>query len=106
MNEKVEDLSVEYEENGQILVKELDKCVLTKGAWATVLFRYQEWRNSTSDYGPDKYCIRRYQKSGGEYKQKSKFVISSPEQAKKIIEVLQKWTDDVDDPITIEKPSN
>ncbi|MBQ7586270.1 MAG: hypothetical protein IJU40_08500 [Desulfovibrionaceae bacterium] len=91
MSENVEDLTVEYEENGQILVKELDKVVLSKGAWATILFRYQEWRQATSDYGPEKYVIRRYQKSGGEYHQKSKFVISSADQAQKIVDALTKW---------------
>ncbi|MCR5813836.1 MAG: hypothetical protein K6G15_05045 [Desulfovibrio sp.] len=93
MNERAEDLTVEYEEDGQILVKELDKAILSKGAWATVLFRYQEWRASTGDYGPDKYVIRRYQKLGGEYRQKSKFVISSADQARKIIEALTAWID-------------
>lgn len=91
VNERAEDLTVEYEEGGQILVKELDKAILSKGAWATVLFRYQEWRASTGDYGPEKYAIRRYQKSGGEYRQKSKFVISSAEQARKLIETLTTW---------------
>ena len=91
MNERVEDLTVEYEEDGQILTKELDKCILSKGLWATVLFRYQEWRPQTSDYGPDKFAIRRYQKSGGEYRQKSKFVISSADQARKIIDALEAW---------------
>ncbi|MCR4666606.1 MAG: hypothetical protein K5657_04845 [Desulfovibrio sp.] len=91
MNERVEDLTVEYEENGQLLVKELDKCVLSKGAWATVLFRFQEWRPQSGDFGPDKYVIRRYQKSGGEYRQKSKFVISSADQARKIVEALEGW---------------
>lgn len=97
MSERVEDLSVEYEEEGQILVKELDKVVLSKGLWATIIFRYQEWRNATGDYGPDKYVIRRYQKSGGEYKMKSKFVISSAKQAKQIIEALEKWLNETEE---------
>ncbi|MBQ9536362.1 MAG: hypothetical protein IJU79_01080 [Desulfovibrionaceae bacterium] len=91
MSERAEDLTIEYEENGQIIVKELDKVILSKGAWATVLFRYQEWRQASNDYGPEKYAIRRYQKSGGEYHQKSKFVISSADQAQKIITALSGW---------------
>ena len=91
LKENIDDLTVEYEENGQILVKELDKVVLSKGAWATILFRFQEWRAATDDYGPEKYTIRRYRKSGGEYRQQSKFTISSPEQARKIVEALTAW---------------
>lgn len=91
MNENIDDLSVEYEENGQVLVRELDKVVLSKGAWTTILFRYQQWRPESGDYGPDKYVIQRYKKSGGEYKRQSKFNISSAEQAKKIVEALNSW---------------
>lgn len=91
MNESVEDLTVEYEENGQILVKELDKVVLSKGAWTTIIFRYQQYRPETDDYGADKYVIQRYKKSGGEYRRQSKFNISSPDQARKIVEALSGW---------------
>lgn len=91
MSESVEDLSVSYFENGVETVKELDKIVLTKGAWATLIFRYQDWDAKKDQYGPDKYTIRRYQKKNGEYKQRSKFNISSADQAEKIISALQSW---------------
>ncbi|MBQ7739096.1 MAG: hypothetical protein IJT59_05540 [Desulfovibrionaceae bacterium] len=94
MSDRVEDLTVEYEEDGQLLVKELDKVILSNGAWSTILFRYQEWRNADGDYGPDKYVIRRYRKSGGEYSLKSKFVISSADQARKIVNALSGWLDE------------
>lgn len=91
MNETIDDLTVEYEENGQLLIKQLDKAILSKGAWATVLYRYQQWRPDTDDYGPDKYVIQRYHKTGGEYKRQSKFNISSVDQARKIVETLSAW---------------
>ena len=91
MNESIDDLTVQYEENGQVLINELDKVVLSKGAWTTILFRYQQWRPETDDYGPDKYVIRRYKKSGGEDRQQSKFTISSAEQARKIVDALLSW---------------
>jgi hypothetical protein len=87
----VDELTVTYEEDGIETVKELDKQVLTKGAWSTIIFRYQDWNRQKEEYGPDKYTIRRYQKRNGEYQQKSKFNISSKDQAEKIIEALQSW---------------
>ena len=87
----VEELTVTYVEDGIETVKELDKQVLTKGAWSTVIFRYQDWNRSKEEYGPDKFTIRRYQKRNGEYQQKSKFNISSKDQAEKIIAALQSW---------------
>ena len=89
-----EELSVTYKDGDLEVVKELDKQILSKGAWTTIIFRYQDWNNSKNEYGPDKYTIRRYQKRSGEYQQKSKFNISSKDQAKKIIEALQHWTED------------
>ncbi len=94
MSSTIDELTVNYEENGQVVVKEIDKAVLTKGAWTTIVFRFQEWKNDTDTYGPDKYVIRRYKKSGGEYRMQSKFTISSADQAQKIIDTLQGWLED------------
>lgn len=94
MAETVDELTVEYHEGDDMTVKELDKVVLTKGAWATLMYRYQDLDRKTGEFGPDKYTIRRYQKRNGEYSQRSKFNISSKDQAKQIIDALTKWTDE------------
>ena len=94
MASTVEELTIRYEEDGVEVVKEIDKSVLSKGAWATVVFRYQELDRAKETYGPDKYTIRRYKKSGGDYRQQSKFTISSPDQARKLIDVLEAWLKD------------
>ncbi|MEI6744796.1 MAG: hypothetical protein WCL34_02460 [Methylococcaceae bacterium] len=91
-NSTVDELTINYEDNGIETVKELDKKVLTKGAWATLMFRYKEWNATKGEYGDDKFTIRRYQKREGKYQQKSKFNISSVDQAKTMIEILQGWT--------------
>ena len=94
MSSEIDDLTVQDEEDGVITVKELDKKVLTKGAWSTIIFRYQDLDRRSGEYGKDKYTIRRYQKRGGQYMQKSKFNISSQDQARAIIEALQGWMED------------
>jgi hypothetical protein len=91
---EIDELTVQYEEDGVVTVKELDKKVLTKGAWSTIMFRYQDWDRRKEAYGPDKYSIRRYQKRNGQYMQKSKFNISSKDQARSIIEALEGWMKD------------
>ncbi len=91
MAETVDEISINYEEDDLLIVKELDKVVLTKGAWSTIIFRYQDWDRKKEEYGADKYTIRRYQKRDGSYQAKSKFNISSEKQARKIIEALQGW---------------
>lgn len=96
MSSTIEELTINYEEGGLLVVKELDKEVLTKGAWTTIIFRYQQWDNKKDDYGPEKYMIRRYRKMNGEYRAQSKFNISSPDQARKIIATLTKWLEDAE----------
>ncbi len=88
----VDEITISWtDENGQETVKELDKEVLTKGAWATVMFRYQDLNKSSGEYGPVKFRIGRYQKRSGVYYPHSKFNISSADQAQKIIEILSRW---------------
>lgn len=91
MSADVNDLTINYEEDGTLIVKELDKEILSKGAWTTIIFRYQDLNRSTGEYGPEKYSIRRYQKQKGQYMPKSKFNISSKAQAQKIMEALGRW---------------
>ncbi len=91
MSGSVDDLSIEYIEEGVTTVKQLDKEILSKGAWATLVFKYQDWVPSKNEYSDVKFTIRRYRKMDGVYKQQSKFNISSEEQASKIIEILSKW---------------
>ena len=39
----VDEITINYSEDGTLLTKELDKEVLTKGAWSTIVFRYQDY---------------------------------------------------------------
>lgn len=94
MAESIDDITIRYAEGGQEIVRELDKVVLSKGAWSTLMFRYQEWDPRKEEFSDDKYSIRRYQKRNGEYSQKSKFNISSRAQARAIISALNAWLDD------------
>ncbi len=93
MAETIDELTIDWEEDGVLTCKEIDKVVLSKGAWTTILFRYQQWDKKKEAYGADLYRIQRYQKRNGEYQKKAKFNISSPAQARKIIEALQGWLD-------------
>ena len=91
MAETVDELTIQYEEDSQVLRKELNKEVLSKGSWATIMFLYQDLDRKSGDYGPQKISIRRYQKREGTYVQRSKFEISSANQAKSICKTIEEW---------------
>ncbi len=93
MAETVDELSVNYEEGGVLLCRELDKHVLSRGAWATVMFLYQDLNRQSGEFGPAKVTIRRFQKRDGTYIPRSKFNISSLDQGRKIAAALQAWID-------------
>ena len=56
MTEKVEDLTVTYTEDGIETTKELDKVILSKGSWTTIIFRYRDWDRAKNEYGAEKYA--------------------------------------------------
>ncbi len=91
MAETIDEITINYEEDGIQLVNELDKEILTKGGWTTIIFRYQQWEPAKEAYSPERYTIRRYRKLKGNYSQQSKFNISNPEQAIKLAEILLRW---------------
>ncbi|MCA1765714.1 MAG: hypothetical protein LC633_05640 [Desulfobulbaceae bacterium] len=91
MAETIDEITINYEEDGVLIVKELDKEILTRGAWSTIIFKYQQWEKGKDKYSDDRYTIRRYRKMKGAYSQQSKFNISGRDQAAKLAEILKRW---------------
>lgn len=91
MTDNLDELKVEYYEEDVLIVKQLDKKILSKGSWATIMFLYQELNKDTGTFGPIKVSIRRYRKRGNIYRQHSRLNISNAEQAKAIAQTLLEW---------------
>tara|TARA_B100000902_G_C27131263_1_gene823722 strand:- start:446 stop:739 length:294 start_codon:yes stop_codon:yes gene_type:complete len=91
MAETVEELTINYEEDGLVLRKETGKAVLSKGAWATIMYLYQDLDRKTEEFGTQKISIRRYQKRDGSFIPRSKFEISSANQARSICNIINEW---------------
>lgn len=96
MAEKIDDLTIRYEEDGIAIIDELDKVILSRAAWCTIIFRYRQWNRAKNEYSDDRFSIRRYRKVKDQYMQQSKFNLSSIAQAKKLIEALQIWIDEAE----------
>ena len=91
MAESIDELTIHYEEDGRVVRKEIAKEVLSKGAWTTIMFLYQDLDRKTDEYAKQKVSIRRYQKREGSFIPRSKFEISSQNQARAISAKLQDW---------------
>lgn len=91
MAETIEELSYNYEDEGVLVRKELDKVVLTRGSWATVMFLYQELDKASGKFRAPKMAIVRFKKFRGQYRKQSSFNVSSEKQARQITEVFESW---------------
>ncbi len=91
MSEAIDLLTVNWEEEGELKVKEIKRHVLSKGAWCTLMFLYQEMDPKTKEYREPKISIRRYKKRADVYVYQSKFNISSAAQAHEISRMIQEW---------------
>jgi hypothetical protein len=91
MAETIDELTYNYEDEGTLVRKELDKVVLTKGSWATVMFLYQELDKASGKFRAPKIAIVRFKKFRGAYRKQSSFNVSSEKQARQITEVFDKW---------------
>jgi hypothetical protein len=91
MAETLEELTYNYEDEGVLVRKEIDRVVLTKGGWATIMFLFQELDRQSGKFRAPKMAIVRFKKSKGSYRKQSSFNISSEKQARQIAEVFEGW---------------
>src|SRR3954464_10969898 len=91
MAETLDELTYNYEDEGTLVRKELDKAVLTKGSWATVMFLYQELDKKSGQFRAPKMAIVRFKKWKGSYRKQSSFNVSNEKQARQITEVFEQW---------------
>ena len=91
MAETLEELTYDYEDEGTLVRKQIDKVVLTKGSWATVMFLFQELDRAKGKFRPPKMAIVRFKKSKGSYRKQSSFNNSNEKQARQIAEVFEQW---------------
>src|SRR5262245_26918793 len=95
MAENIDEISINWsDETGKLVRKQMDKQVLSRGSWTTIMFLYQEMDRKTNAYGAPKISIRRYKKGPSGYREQSKFTITNAKQAYQIIDVLKKWYPD------------
>ena len=57
MAETLEELTYDYEDEGTLVRKELDRAVLSKGSWATIMFLFQELDRAKGKFRAPKRAI-------------------------------------------------
>lgn len=92
---KVEDLTVTFEEDGVLKVRELDRAVLSSSStWATVAHLFEE-RDPEGGFRGPKVSLRRYRKRGKGFVVDKHLTLSSARQAHALCVALAKWFPEV-----------
>lgn len=94
MAETLDELTYDYEEDGRQVRKELAREVLSKGAWSTIMFLFQELDRKTEQWRDPKVAIVRYKKWNGQYRKQSGFNITNEKQGRAIMAALETWFSD------------
>ena len=90
--EDIDEITVNYEEDGVLLVKEEAKVVIARGAWPVLAFLYRELVPATKEYGAKKVTLRKFRKQHGTYRIEAKLNIGNLTQAAAIAEALRVWS--------------
>jgi hypothetical protein len=91
ISEALDDLTFDQEDDGVLVRKQLDRVVLAKGAWATVMFLYQELDRASGTFRAPKMAIVRFKKWNGVYRKQSAFNLSGEAQARELTQVFERW---------------
>jgi hypothetical protein len=104
MVDAVEELSYDVEEDGVLVRRQLERVVLGGGAWATVMFLYQERDRRSGAFGAPKISVVRFKKLRGAYRKHSAFTLASVEQARALTDTFERWFDKMEETAPDEEP--
>ena len=93
----LDELSYDVEQDGVLIRRELERVISTKGAWATVMFLYED-RDvvaggdvSSAPWKSAKVAILRLQKVGDGYKKTAGFTLGGAKEARTMANTLLGW---------------
>jgi hypothetical protein len=93
MADSLDEASYDQEVDGVLVRRQLERVVLARGAWATVMFLYEELDRETGGFGAAKIAVVRFRKLRGAYRKQSAFAIAGAAQAREVNAVLARWAE-------------
>jgi hypothetical protein len=97
MSELLDELTYDREDDGVLVRKQLERVILERGAWATVLFVYQELDRDTGAFRAPRMTIVRFKKWRGAFRKHASFNIEGAQQARQLAVVFERWGADLGD---------
>jgi hypothetical protein len=92
MFDALDELTYDHEDDGVLVRKQLERVVIARGAWATVMFLYEELDRATGSFGAPKIAFVRLKKSRGAYRKHASFTIAGGDETRRLGAILAGWS--------------
>lgn len=89
--EDLDDVTVEVEQDGDLVVRQDARAVLSRGAWPVLAFLYRE-RDRDGAWGPPRVTLRKFRRQHDAWRPESKMNLSLDE-ARALLSALGPWLD-------------
>jgi hypothetical protein len=89
--EELDDIRWDWEEDGRLVRRELERKTFARGGWATVMFLFQELELETDAWQPPKVAIVRFQKVRGLWKKHAAWNLAGADEAHAVAATLGAW---------------
>ena len=88
--EELDEIRWDWEEDGRLVRRELDRRTFARGGWATVLFLFEELDAAADAWKPPRVALVRFQKVRGLWKKHAAWNLDADD-AGGVIDALRAW---------------
>jgi len=89
--EELDDIRWDWEEDGRLVRREVDRRTFARGGWATVMFLFQELDSERDAWQDARVAIVRFQKVRGLWKKHAAWNLAGADEARAVAGQLERW---------------
>ena len=89
--EELDEIRWDWEEDGRLVRRELDRRTFARGGWATILFLYEELDLEADAWKPARVAVVRFQKVRGLWKKHAAWNLDGEREAREVVAALDAW---------------
>lgn len=89
--EELDDIRWDWEEDGRLVRRELDRRTFARGGWATIVFLYEELDVAADAWKDRRVAIVRFQKVRGLWKKHAGWNLDGEREAQDLAATLAAW---------------
>lgn len=91
MQDELYSMTIDLNSNGLFITELKDKKVIRTRHEPIIIFKMECRKKKGKKDSDEIYILMRYKKRSGTYVKASKFIITSPQQATQVVDILKRW---------------